>query len=94
MVRRGVGFTVITYLADTADQVERGLEECVPAVEEAALACEDAASALFVGRGMRAVTSYGGAPELREIGYPHTEAYAVGTPPSASPTCWIIETRG
>ena len=65
-------------LADTADQVERVLEECGPAVEEAAAACKDAASALFVGRGMGAVTSYEGALKLKEISYLHAEAYAAG----------------
>ena len=54
-------------LADTAEQVERILAECGPAVEEAAQACKDARSALFVGRGMGAAVSREGALKLKEI---------------------------
>ncbi|WP_172135661.1 glutamine--fructose-6-phosphate transaminase (isomerizing) [Adlercreutzia sp. ZJ473] len=65
-------------LADTAEQVERILVECAPEVEAAALACKDAASALFIGRGMGAAISYEGALKLKEISYLHAEAYAAG----------------
>ncbi len=65
-------------LADTADQVERILAECQPAVEEAAQACKDARSALFVGRGMGAAVSQEGALKLKEISYLHAESYAAG----------------
>ncbi|MDO4291035.1 MAG: glutamine--fructose-6-phosphate transaminase (isomerizing) [Eggerthellaceae bacterium] len=65
-------------LADTAEQVERILAECTPAVEAAALACKDAASALFIGRGMGSAISYEGALKLKEISYLHAEAYAAG----------------
>lgn len=65
-------------LADTAEQVERVLTECMPAVEEAALACKDAASALFIGRGMGAAIAREGALKLKEISYLHAEAYSAG----------------
>ena len=38
--------------------------------------CVDATSALFIGRGMGAATSYEGALKLKEISYLHAEAYA------------------
>ena len=47
-------------------------------VHEAALACKDARSALFVGRGMGAAISNEGALKLKEISYLHAEAYAAG----------------
>ena len=65
-------------LADTADQVERILAECQGSVEEAAQACKDARSALFVGRGMGAAVSQEGALKLKEISYLHAESYAAG----------------
>ena len=65
-------------LADTADQVERILAECKPAVEAAAHACVNAQSALFVGRGMGSAISYEGALKLKEISYLHAEAYPAG----------------
>lgn len=65
-------------LADTAEQVERILAECGPAVEEAAQACKDARSALFVGRGMGAAVSREGALKLKEISYLHAESYPAG----------------
>ena len=61
-------------LADTAEQVETILQD-TSAIDEAALACKDAASALFVGRGMGAAVSYEGALKLKEISYLHAEAY-------------------
>ena len=64
-------------LADTAAQVESILSD-VSAIEEAALACKDASSALFIGRGMGAAISYEGALKLKEISYLHAEAYAAG----------------
>ncbi|MEY8461513.1 glutamine--fructose-6-phosphate transaminase (isomerizing) [Eggerthellaceae bacterium 24-137] len=69
---------LFTELADTAEQVERILDGCGPAVEEAARAMMDAQSALFIGRGMGAATSYEGALKLKEISYLHAEAYAAG----------------
>uniref|UniRef100_UPI0026759314 isomerizing glutamine--fructose-6-phosphate transaminase n=1 Tax=uncultured Adlercreutzia sp. TaxID=875803 RepID=UPI0026759314 len=69
---------LFSELADTAEQVERILAECGPAVEEAARAMVDAQSALFIGRGMGAATSYEGALKLKEISYLHAEAYAAG----------------
>ena len=65
-------------LADTAEQVERILAECGSAVEEAAQACKDARSALFVGRGMGAAIACEGALKLKEISYLHAEAYPAG----------------
>ena len=64
-------------LADTAEQVERILADDT-AIQEAALACKDASSALFIGRGMGAAVSYEGALKLKEISYLHAEAYAAG----------------
>ncbi len=69
---------LFSELADTAEQIERILAESGPSVEEAALACKDAASALFIGRGMGAAISYEGALKLKEISYLHAEAYAAG----------------
>ncbi len=64
-------------LADTAEQVERILAD-TSAVEAAAIACKDAASALFIGRGMGAAVAREGALKLKEISYLHAEAYAAG----------------
>ena len=65
-------------LADTAEQVERILSECGPSVDAAAAACKDAASALFIGRGMGAAIAKEGALKLKEISYLHAEAYPAG----------------
>ena len=65
-------------LADTAEQVERILAECEPAVGAAARACAEAKSALFVGRGMGAAIACEGALKLKEISYLHAEAYPAG----------------
>ena len=65
-------------LADTAEQVERILSECEPSVDAAAAACKDAASALFIGRGMGAAIAKEGALKLKEISYLHAEAYPAG----------------
>ena len=65
-------------LADTAEQVERILSECGPSVDAAAVACKDAASALFIGRGMGAAIAKEGALKLKEISYLHAEAYPAG----------------
>ena len=65
-------------LADTAEQVERILSECAPSVDAAAAACKDAASALFIGRGMGAAIAKEGALKLKEISYLHAEAYPAG----------------
>lgn len=46
--------------------------------KRAALACKDAASALFVGRGMGAAVANEGALKLKEISYLHAEAYPAG----------------
>lgn len=64
-------------LADAAQQIEYILDD-TQAIEEAALACKDAASALFVGRGLGAATCYEGALKLKEISYLHAEAYPAG----------------
>ena len=68
---------LFSELADTAEQVEAILEDTA-AIDEAALACKDATSALFIGRGMGAAISYEGALKLKEISYLHAEAYAAG----------------
>ena len=64
-------------LADTAIQVERILEDTT-AIDEAAKACVNASSALFVGRGMGAAIAREGALKLKEISYLHAEAYPAG----------------
>ncbi len=64
-------------LADTADQVERILAD-TSAIEEAAKACVDAPSAMFIGRGMGAAVAKEGALKLKEISYLHAEAYPAG----------------
>lgn len=64
-------------LADTAEQVERILADTA-AIDEAARACKDASSALFVGRGMGAAIACEGALKLKEISYLHAEAYPAG----------------
>lgn len=68
---------LFSELADTAEQVEAILADD-SRVEEAALACKDAASALFVGRGMGAAVANEGALKLKEISYLHAEAYPAG----------------
>ena len=65
-------------LGDTAQQIQRILDQRRPAIHDAALACKDASSALFVGRGMGAAISYEGALKLKEVSYLHAEAYAAG----------------
>jgi len=65
-------------LGDTAQQIQRILDQQRPAIHDAALACKDASSALFVGRGMGAAISYEGALKLKEVSYLHAEAYAAG----------------
>ena len=64
-------------LANTAEQVERILVD-TSAIEDAANACIDAASALFIGRGMGAAVAKEGALKLKEISYLHAEAYPAG----------------
>lgn len=65
-------------LGDTAEQVQWIIETQREAVHEAALACKDAHSALFVGRGMGAAIANEGALKLKEVSYLHAEAYAAG----------------
>ena len=64
-------------LGDTAEQIE-GILQDATAIDEAAVACKDAASALFVGRGIGSAICYEGALKLKEISYLHAEAYAAG----------------
>lgn len=68
---------LFTELADTAEQVRRELAD-TSAIEEAARACKDAKSALFIGRGMGAAIATEGALKLKEISYLHAEAYSAG----------------
>ena len=65
-------------LGDTAAQIQQILDTQQEAIHQAALACKDAQSALFVGRGMGAAISNEGALKLKEISYLHAEAYAAG----------------
>ena len=64
-------------LAKTAELVLRVISK-PEAVNDAALACKDAHSALFVGRGMGAAISKEGALKLKEISYLHAESYPAG----------------
>ena len=68
---------IFRELADTAEQVERILGD-TSGIEEAARACVNATSALFVGRGMGAAVAREGALKLKEISYLHAEAYPAG----------------
>ena len=68
---------IFRELGDTAEQVERILADTT-AIDEAARVCVDAASALFVGRGMGAAIAREGALKLKEISYLHAEAYPAG----------------
>ena len=68
---------VFRELADTAEQVEQILSDTT-AIEEAARACVDATSAMFIGRGMGAAIAREGALKLKEISYLHAEAYPAG----------------
>ncbi|MBQ6454941.1 MAG: glutamine--fructose-6-phosphate transaminase (isomerizing) [Eggerthellaceae bacterium] len=68
---------IFRELGDTAEQVERILSD-TSAIDDAARACVDATSALFVGRGMGAAIAKEGALKLKEISYLHAEAYAAG----------------
>ncbi len=65
-------------LGDTAEMIQHILDTQGEAVHEAALACKDAQSALFVGRGMGSAISCEGALKLKEVSYLHAEAYAAG----------------
>lgn len=65
-------------LGDTAEHIQWILDTQQEAIHAAALACKDAHSALFVGRGMGAAISCEGALKLKEISYLHAEAYAAG----------------
>jgi glucosamine--fructose-6-phosphate aminotransferase (isomerizing) len=48
------------------------------AIEQAANACFEATTALFIGRGVGATTCYEGALKLKEISYLHAEAFSAG----------------
>ncbi|WP_322150808.1 glutamine--fructose-6-phosphate transaminase (isomerizing) [Paratractidigestivibacter sp.] len=65
-------------LGDTAEQIQRILDESSDSIHEAAEAVAPAHSALFVGRGMGAAIAYEGALKLKEVSYLHAEAYAAG----------------
>ena len=69
---------LFSELGDTAQQIQRILDEQQPAIRDAALVCKGASSALFVGRGMGAAISCEGALKLKEVSYLHAEAYAAG----------------
>ena len=65
-------------LGDTAEQIQRILDESGDAIREAAEAVAPARSALFVGRGMGAAIAREGALKLKEVSYLHAEAYEAG----------------
>ncbi len=64
-------------LADTAEHIEMILSD-TSAIDAAALACKDASSSLFIGRGFGAAVCAEGALKLKEISYLHAEAYPAG----------------
>ena len=64
-------------LGDTAEQIE-GILQDATTIDEAAVACKDAASALFVGRGMGVRHLLRGRAQAQGISYLHAEAYAAG----------------
>ena len=64
-------------LADTAEQIEIILSD-TSAIDEAAIACKDACSSLFIGRGLGAAICAEGALKLKEISYLHAESYPAG----------------
>lgn len=68
---------LFSELADTAEMVEEILAD-TGSIDEAARACKDARSALFVGRGAGAAVANEGALKLKEISYLHAEAYPAG----------------
>lgn len=68
---------LFSQLEETAPQIERILDNTTP-IKTAALACAEAQSMMFIGRGMGATTCYEGALKLKEISYLHAEAYAAG----------------
>lgn len=68
---------LFSELADTAEMVEEILAD-TGSIDEAARACKDAKSALFVGRGAGAAVANEGALKLKEISYLHAEAYPAG----------------
>lgn len=68
---------LFSELVDTAAQAEAILRD-VQSVKEAALACKDARSAMFIGRGMGAAVAEEGALKLKEVSYLHAEAYPAG----------------
>jgi glutamine---fructose-6-phosphate transaminase (isomerizing) len=59
------------------DVVETELED-LDAIEKCALSCKDAASSLFLGRGIGVPIAMEGALKLKEISYIHAEAYPAG----------------
>ena len=65
-------------LGNTSDQIQHVFDTQGTAIHEAAAACADAVSALFVGRGLGVAISCEGALKLKEISYLHAEAYSAG----------------
>ncbi len=68
---------LFSELSNTAAQAEEILKDADD-VHRAALACKDARSAMFIGRGMGAAVAEEGALKLKEISYLHAEAYPAG----------------
>lgn len=68
---------LFSEMADTASMLEEILSD-TSSIDVAAEACKDAASALFVGRGMGAAIATEGALKLKEISYLHAESYPAG----------------
>lgn len=68
---------LFSELSNTAAQAEAILKD-EAAIKQAALACKDARSAMFIGRGMGAAVAEEGALKLKEVSYLHAEAYPAG----------------
>lgn len=68
---------LFTELADTADQIERILDD-TSEIDAAAHFFDGRSSTLYIGRGLGEAVCYEGALKLKEISYIHAEAYAAG----------------
>lgn len=68
---------LFSELSETAAQAEVILKD-EGSIKQAAYACKDARSAMFIGRGMGAAVAEEGALKLKEVSYLHAEAYPAG----------------
>lgn len=76
-LKQGQMRMLFSELVDTARQAEVILQDA-DSIHQAAIACKDARSAMFIGRGMGAAVAEEGALKLKEVSYLHAEAYPAG----------------